>query len=170
MTLTTVQVELPTFELTRNECAFCESVGQLRYFANVERDNAYGLKRDGRDEDVIGAYGEYCVSLWLDRSWRAVVDDPWSEIEGDVGKFQVRTTVTNRNPHLICHDRDDDDAVFILVSRLRWNTFQIEGWTKGKIAKDKSYWVDKAGNGRPAYFFPSNRLYDPASFPRESRS
>lgn len=162
----TTLTELPTYTLTRNESAFCEMVGHMRYTANLGRPNSYGLARDGRDEEVIGAYGEYCVSLWLDRSWRAVVDDPWSDIEGDVGKVQVRTTLNSRDPHLICHPRDKDDAVFILVSRLDWNSFRIEGWTKAVNAKCDAYWGDKYKKGRPAFFFPAINLYDPSTLPR----
>jgi hypothetical protein len=159
-----VMTELPVFTLTRNEATFCESVGHLRYTANLGRPNSYGLKRDGRDEEVLGAYGEYCVSLWLDRSWRAVVDNPWSDIEGDVGRFQIRTTANSNDPHLICHPRDKDDATFILVSRQSWDTYRIEGWTYGSVAKDDKWWGDKYRNGRPAFFLPANELYDPSDF------
>ena len=162
--MTETIVSLPTFTLTRNEAAFCESVGHLRYTANLGRPNAYGLKHDGRDEEVLGAYGEYCVSLWLDRSWRAVVDNPWSDIEGDVGRFQVRTTKNHRDPHLICHPRDSDEATFILVSRQSWDSFRIEGWTHGHVAKNDQWWSDKYSNGRPAFFVPATELYDPSDF------
>lgn len=158
----TTTLTLPTIKLTRNEAAYCESVGHLRHIANLGRPNAYGLKNDGRDENVLGAYGEYCVSLWLDRSWRAVVDNPWSDISGDVGSFQVRTTKNSNNPHLICHPRDKDDATFILVSRIAWDTYRIEGWITGAVAKDKRYYGDKYNNGRPAFFVPATDLYDPS--------
>jgi hypothetical protein len=157
----TVEGVLPTIHLTRNEAAFCETVGHLRYMANLGRPNAYGLAKDGRDEEVLGCYGEYCVSLWLDRAWRAVVDDPWSEIEGDVGQLQVRTTWNGRDPHLICHPRDKDEATFVLVSRQDWDTFRIEGWLTGATAKDDTYWSDKYGHNRPAFFVPARDLYHP---------
>jgi hypothetical protein len=161
--MTEVLVELPEYTLTRNEALYCEAIGHLRHTANLGRANGHALARDGRDEDVLGAYGEYVVSLWLDRSWRPVVDDPWTEIDGDVGPLQVRSTFNGRDPHLITHQRDRDDAVFILVSRQVWNTFRIEGWLTGAQAKDRRNWGDKYRNGRPAFFTPAVELNSPDS-------
>jgi hypothetical protein len=159
--MNTTEGPLPTFTLTTNEAAYCETVGHMRYVANLGRPNAYGLAKDGRDEEVLGAYGEYCVSLWLDRSWRPVVDNPWTDLDGDVGPLQVRTTRNARDPHLICHPRDKDQATFILVSRLEWNQFRIEGWLPGSLAKDQTYWGDKYKHNRPAFFVPPAQLYHP---------
>lgn len=154
-------LELPEFVLSRNEGIYCETVGQLRYNANLGRPNSYNLRKDGRDEECLGAYGEYCVSLWLNRAWRAVVDNPWQDLDGDVGDLQVRTTRNARDPHLICHPRDPDGALFVLVSRLDWNHFRVEGWLPGKHAKCQDYWGDKYGHNRPAFFVPATHLYHP---------
>lgn len=160
-----ILADIPVFTLAKNEAAYCEQVGYLRYTANLGRPNSYALSRDGRDEEVLGAYGEYVVSLWLDRSWRAVVDNPWTEIDGDVGRLQVRTTFNARDPHLICHTKDPDEAIFVLVSRQDWCTFRIEGWTLGKEAKNPARWGDKYMLGRPAFFTPAADLYDPGTLP-----
>lgn len=152
---------LPEFHLDLAEQRYLEIIGALRHAENVNRPNGYNLDRDGRDEDVLGVYGEYIVAKWLDRFWCPVVDNPWTELEGDVGRIQVRTTKL-REPHLICHDRDPDDAVFVLVSRKAKNHFRVEGWLFGREAKDKQWWGDKFNKKRPAYFVPEHVLYHPA--------
>ncbi len=105
-------------------------------------------------------YGEYVVAKWLGWFWSPVVDDPWTQLDGDVGRVQVRTT-NLREPHLICHDRDVDDAVYVLVSRKAPNRFRVEGWLHGRLAKDQQWWCDKYGKGRSAFFVPDHALYHP---------
>lgn len=155
----------PVVILTTAEARFCETVGHLRYCENLGRGNSYNLTRDGRDEEVIGAYGEYCVSLFLDRAWQAVVDNPWTQLDGDVGQVQVRTTRNRNDPHLLLHRKDPDLATFILVRRDEALEFRIEGWLMGKEGKQDAYWGDKRNLNRPAFFVPVTDLYHPDTIP-----
>lgn len=157
----------PVVDLTVAEARYCETVGHLRYCENLGRANSYNLTRDGRDETVIGAYGEYVVSLFLDRSWQAVVDNPWTQLEGDVGELQVRTTRNRKDPRLILHPRDPDDATFILVRRLDAFSLRIEGWLPGAEGKQEQWWGDLRALNRPAFFVPAEHLYHPDSVPNE---
>ena len=162
---------LPAYRFDMEEARLCETIGSMRYQTNLGRKNSYNLSHDGRDEEVVGAYGEYAVSQWLNLAWKAVVRNPWQGLLGDVGELQVRTTFNARDPHLICHPRDEskshgakgdkDDAVFVLVSRQEWDLFRIEGWATGRHAKQEQWYGDKYNKNRPAYFVPANQLWEP---------
>lgn len=154
----------PQIRFTNADANYCEHVANLRYTYNLQRPNGYGLRHDGRDENSMGAYGEYLVSLWLNIAWRPLVDNPWTELEGDVGPLQVRTALMRNNglPSLITHDKDADDAVFVLVIRSAKDPmrFRVEGWTHGRESKQPQHW--RANIPRPAFFMPSAALRHPS--------
>jgi hypothetical protein len=53
------------------------------------------------------------------------------------------------------HDRDNDEAVFVLVVG-SYPSMKIVGWIYGEEGQKKEYWWE--GTGRPAYFVPQENL------------
>ena len=147
--------------LTKMECLFCETVGGFRHAYNLGRKNSHGLRGDGRDEETRGVYGEYVASLYLDRAWRAVVDNPWADLPGDVGPVQIKTTAVPNGP-LWCHRDGRPDSPYLLVQRLAHDHFRVQGWLWGRELMHPDLWGDRYNNGRPAFWAPLRMLRDPA--------
>lgn len=108
--------------------------------------------------DIEGAAAEMAVAKSFNLFWTPVVREP-KELDGDVGfglqALQVRSTPRD-NGRLILHDRDADDAVFVLVTG-RLPEFHIRGWTTGREGKQARF--QHPGDGRPAYFVPQESLH-----------
>lgn len=146
--------------LTIPEAMHCEDVGYRRHCLNAysKRANSHGLgdRWKGRDEDALGAFGEYAVSLVLNLAWRPVVADPWA-LAGDVGRLQVRT----RGPKgqcLLLHRSDDPDGIFVSVAQVDALTYNVCGWLRGRDGMAEEFWGNPFNTGRPAYWVPSGRL------------
>lgn len=127
--------------------------GVERQLRNLARGDAHGFNGDGWGVHVEGAAGELAFATAHGLPWIDVADD-FSTLPGDVGPFQVRTTA-RMNGSLIVHERDPDDAPFVLVTG-RVPRFVLRGWLYGREAKDSRWW--RTDTGRPAYFVPQSAL------------
>ena len=148
-----------TVTLDPAEVAFVEHVALLRHLSNRGRRNTAGLQTGVRDVHYLGALGEYALSVFLDRAWRPVVDDPWNMGHGDVGtsgRIEVRTTEAT-HPHLILKPRDNPRSVVYLV-RVRHPRGTVacdlmgvanpagyymtsNYWTRPSTGRGECYWI-----------------------------
>ncbi len=107
--------------------------------------------------DIEGAAAEMAVAKAYNLFWTPVVQRP-EELPGDVGRgmhaLQVRST-PREHGRLILHERDKDDAIFVLVTG-RIPAFTIRGWIQGKDGKCDRFL--HPGDGRPAFFVPQEHL------------
>lgn len=146
------------FTLSQAEMLIAAQAGCLRRIAAVKhhRQHNNGVPTiDMWGMDIEGAAAELVVAKWLGKYWNSVADDP-TQLEGDVGRYQVRHT-RRIDGRLILHDKDKNDAVFVLVVG-QYPNYYICGWTDGATGKQQQYWR----NGeRPAFFVPQYALLDP---------
>jgi hypothetical protein len=145
-------------ELDEWECRHATTVGKWRQEANAGRRDAHGFKGDGERIHIEGCLYEYAVARALNLFWSGVRSDPFV-LRGDVGSLQVRGT-NHRYGHLLLHERDDDDALFVLVIGDSSTIYRLVGWTTGREAKDLKWWSDPTG-GRPCFMVPQLALRDP---------
>lgn len=77
--------------------------------------------------DIMGTLSEYAVSKAFRMHWNAaIVDTSLADLEGDVEKFQVRST-GYMNGHLIIYEYDKPEAPYILaIVREPW--VKLCGW------------------------------------------
>lgn len=136
--------------------AACHGVMRRLSAIKKNRQHAYGNPTiDLWGMDIEAAAAEMLVAKWLGKYWHSVADSP-EELEGDVGKVQVRHTKRS-DGSLILHDRDSSDAVFVLVTGC-YPEMQIQGWILGAEGKQRRYWRE---TDRPAYFVPQDALLAP---------
>lgn len=109
--------------------------------------------------DIEGALGELAVAKALGVFWEPNVGGN-DKNDGDVAGWHVRATARPAGS-LIIHNRDPDDALFVLVTG-EPPCLHIRGWLYGHEAKQTHYWRNAASNGaplpRPAYFVPADDL------------
>jgi hypothetical protein len=118
------------------------------------RHDLYGYDGDeGWSLHIEGAAGELAVAKALDRYWSGSVNT--YRAGADVGQLQVRTR-SQPNYDLLIRDRDDDDAVFVLVTG-RVPSFAVRGWLLGRDGK-RPEWRREHGGRPPAYFVPQAHL------------
>lgn len=102
---------------------------------------------------IEGACAECLVAKTLNIYWEAV----WREIDksrGDVGDYQVRSTI-RENGCLLLHPENPDEAEYILVVGLAPKQ-RIVGKIRGSEGKKDEYW--RTDTGRPAFFVPQAKL------------
>lgn len=144
-----------TVSLDVQEIREAAHVGVERQIENLHRTPAYGTKRSPWGLHVEGALGEKAVAKYLGRYWTAVVSNPWTEIDGDVGsRVQVRTT-NYGDTKLWVRPADKDGDAFVLV-RGPAPKFRLLGWCYGYEAKDEKYRAALDPN-RPTAFYVPNR-------------
>lgn len=106
--------------------------------------------------DIMGAIGEMAVSKALRQYWNpAATDGKLSELEGDVGKLQVRSTAY-LDGHLIMYEYDKPDTPYILaLVREPW--VKLRGWITLETAKQ----VGEARESKThmCYWIKQNQLY-----------
>jgi len=149
--------------LTEQEMFHAATVGVMRRLSAIRRNRSTPYGNPTAElwrMDIESSAAEMVVGKWLGLYWNAVVDRP-ETLKGDVGTVQVRQTPLP-NGRLILHDRDADDAIFVLVTG-QYPTFDIAGWTYAREGKFAVYW--ETHNGRNAYYYPQNRLYSPETLP-----
>lgn len=118
------------------------------------RPHRYGdPPQDDWGVHIEACASEMAVAKAYNLYWEPVARRP-ENLAGDVGNLQVRST-WRENGRLILHDRDPDDAVFVLVTG-KIPSFDVRGWILGRDGKAKEHWDE--GDGRPAYFVPQNVL------------
>lgn len=142
--------------LKRHELFMGAQAGMLRRLSALrrQRQERRGTpKLDLWGTDIEAALAELAVARLYNLYWERLADTP-SELEGDVGRLQVRST-WRENGRLIIHREDKDDAAFVLVTG-RAPTYTIRGWILGAKAKQEHWWNE--GDGRPAFFVPQGAL------------
>jgi hypothetical protein len=130
-------------------------VGIMRQVKSIKegRRDRYGAAMgNGWQLHIEGAMGECAVAKVLGIYWSGSVNN----FDGpDVGMLEVRTTDGHAN-RLILHDRDNDDAIFVLVTGVN-GVYEVRGYISGRDGKLPEYLDDPIG-GRQAYFVPQDKL------------
>jgi hypothetical protein len=114
-----------------------------------DRHNAPSAER-GWQLDIQGAIAECVAARALNLYWAG-----GRSLEGDIGPYQVRSTV-RPNGRLVVNPDDPPDAVFILVVGIP-PCFRVPGWILGGDAQQDRYWTPGAQS--PAYFVPQTALH-----------
>src|SRR4051812_4701365 len=71
--------------------------------------------RDPSESHVAGAQAEYALSVYLGVPWNPTIGIRWAgEVDGDVGKIEVRSTI-RPNGSLLGHDYSFDDRPYVLA-------------------------------------------------------
>jgi hypothetical protein len=142
--------------LTWQEQLFAAQAGVMRRISAMARSRCEPYdtpKADLWGNDIESAGAEAAVAKALGKYWLAVLQNP-QDADGDVSGIEIRSTCRS-DGRLIVHDRDKDDAPFVLV-RGTFPNYEICGWMRGRDAKKDKYKFN--GDGRPAYFVPSSEL------------
>lgn len=135
--------------------------GVMRRLAAIKGDKSspWGEPESDADKwgfDIESNAAEQKVAKWLNVYHYAYSNNP-RKLPGDAGEYQVRHTRL-RNGSLILHERDKDDATFILVVG-DYPKQKIVGWIKGIDGKQQKFW--DSTKARPAYFIKQAALRSP---------
>ena len=141
---------MTTIKLTRQEMRTAAYTGVERNLHALSKNltNLYGApqRKTEWQNDVVGAIGEYAVAKFLNVYWNPAVEINLTDLPGDVGIYQVRTTGWPQGC-LLMHPTDKDEAPFILAVVER-NTVTLKGWlygyegkTLGELKEYDTYWV-----------------------------
>jgi hypothetical protein len=121
-------------KFTSHELLIAGMAGVQRRVAAIEKGRpAYHGADDRPDKtwssDIGGVMGEMAVSKALQMFWNpAATDGNLAEIEGDVGKLQVRSSYY-ATAHLIMYEYDKPEAPYILaLVREPW--VKLCGWVR----------------------------------------
>ena len=106
--------------------------------------------------DIEGALGEMAVAKALGIYWsdQARLDKDG----GDVGPYQVRSTIHQKGCLMIWEDDRDDDRVILVTHDVP--RFILQGWIRAKDGKQPDFWRPDLKS--PCYFVPQERLCDMA--------
>jgi hypothetical protein len=117
--------------------------------------NVNGGEKDPFYRHVIGALGEVAFAKWADLYWDGSIGR-FRGMGGDVGKFQIRA----RQGYLplIIRPTDGDQDVFVLVCKVTPITWDVYGWTRGMIGKQRGK-VERMQGG-PRYLVDPSLLAD----------
>jgi hypothetical protein len=143
--------------LTEGELIQAGMMGVMRRVSAIveARREPWGAAPGERwGNDIESCCAELAVAKAVDGYWHALSRHP-SELEGDVGRRQVRWT-HHANGGLIVHPEDKDHAPFFLVTGLA-PTLDILGWMMGYEAKNAAWW-NETQLDRPAYLVPARVL------------
>lgn len=112
--------------------------GRPQFYGAGERKNYWEI-------DVMGAIAEYAVAKAFDLWWQPTTNQKLSELRGDVGDWQIRST-SHMDGHLFLHP-NDKDANFVLAI-VKDNKVLLAGWIskqKGievsELSRFDTYWV-----------------------------
>jgi hypothetical protein len=151
----TTEVTLCWSELQQAAHVGCQR--QLRALARRAAHRVYAPE-DPWGTHVIAAAAEMAVAKALGLYW---ADSPALDYAGDVGPYQVRSTV-HHNGHLSLRDSDSDDAAFVLVIA-DVPTFRIPGWILGRDGRQSCYWSERVPY--PCFMVPQSALLPLAELP-----
>jgi len=152
------------------EARVVESVGLARHFRNVyvaprePRADAFGDAWDGRDQHVLGAFGEYVLAKVTGLHWPMVVENPW-RLAGDVGRVQVRTR-SRRDGYAYVRYRAVPTTAYVHVARLGPLAYEVLGWLLGEDAMQPRYAYKPADARDAAWRIPTSDLYHLDELPR----
>lgn len=147
-------------KLTWHELSLAAAAGVRRNLEarRLGRPDTYGKDvsqmEGGWGVHIEGAAAEMAVAKATGSYW----DPVWSEIDrsrGDVGRYQVRSTM-RENGCLILHPQDRDEDTFVLVTGIA-PEFVIRGCILARDGKDERHW--RTDTGRPAFFVPQAALF-----------
>ena len=104
---------------------------------------------------------EKAVSNWLKLPWNNEVA---KYKQPDVGKnIQVRSSTRTKPVHLITHEEDNDDDIYILVTNLDPLVNEIWGWIYCRETKDHEEFWCYLQDERGAFGIPKFDLRSPES-------
>lgn len=119
------------------------------------RKGNHGFNRDDFWElDIEGMLAEAAVAKALGVPHEPLpgeLDTAWGDVAPGV---QVRSTKYPTG-HLLVHDSDYDEHVFVLVTGAQ-GRYKLAGWIQAKNCKDQRYW--RVVKGRGAYWIPQASL------------
>ena len=154
--------------LTWQEQLFAAQAGVMRRISalNNGRIEPYGTpKSDLWGNDIESAGAEAAVGKALNIFWQ---HGKLREYKGDVGAVEVRST-KQPNGRLILHDRDNDDAAFVLV-RGEFPSYEL-GWCIARDGKKPEYRFKGDGryddDSKYPYFVPDKVLHPIDKISRE---
>jgi hypothetical protein len=111
---------------------------------------------DGLVLHMRGCLGEIATAKYLNVYWSGVVGMHSPDV---VFCVDVRTRQDMPNRNLILHDKDPDDAPFVVaLSAEDPTSIRLAGWIYAKDGKRRDFWGDPSRKGRPAYFVPNEAL------------
>lgn len=132
-------------------------VGVMRRLKNKlqrRRNDAYGMKGLGWNEDIHGALGELAMSKMLGVSWDNMIAGDANK-RPDVGGYEVKA-ICERDYRLIVRDNDHDDKLVALVYG-HGNTFEAIGWIRCGDAKRVAS-VESHQGREPQYYVDQKHL------------
>lgn len=139
-------------------------VGVMRTLSAINKNRASrGVNTSGKGkrhcesytDNIIGAQGEFTVSLEYNLSWDGALGDLDARDVG--GLLEVRSS-TRFNHDLCLHEWDKDDRPYVSVL-VDGNRFVMHGWLFGHEGKKDQFWRDGA-EGWPAFWVPRRLLHD----------
>lgn len=142
-----IVVTLDEYELAHAAMAGCQ-----RRIASIvkERPQFYGSdeRKNFWQIDIIGMIAEYAVAKAFDRHWQPATNKRLSDLAGDVGVYQVRST-EHLDGHLFLHPKDKPaDYILCIVKQ---NKVLLAGWinladgmTVGDLRSKDTYWVHQS--------------------------
>jgi hypothetical protein len=157
----------PEICLTAPEMIEGSLCGSHRHVDNIINKSATDAPADwGWQRDVEGALTERALCKYLGLYHHGAYAYRTADVSG---RIQVRSS-PRADACLIVHrpgkgwNLDSPDDAFVLITGVN-GVYRIRGWLPGRAAQVEQYWMDKAGNGRPAYFVPQAALLPISTLP-----
>ena len=137
-------VTLDEYELAHAAMAGCQ-----RRIASIVKQRPQYYKADDRKNfwqiDIVGMIAEYAVAKAIDKHWQPATNKRLSDLPGDVGIHQVRST-EHRDGHLFLHPKDKSADYILCV--VKENRVLLTGWIPlyegmaiGELKSPDTYWV-----------------------------
>lgn len=119
-----IGVILDEYELAHAAMAGCQ-----RRIASISKHRPQFYNADERKNfwqiDIVGMIAEYAVAKALDKHWQPATNKKLSDLPGDVGQYQVRST-EHRTGHLFLHPKDKNADYILAV--VKDNRVLLAGW------------------------------------------
>lgn len=135
-----MRIELDEYELFHAAIA-----GVQRRISSMRKNRPQLYRADERrnywEIDIIGMMGEYAVAKHMNIHWQPATNKRLSELPGDVGSYEVRSS-TWPTAHLLIHEADRDASQYILVI-VGENYVDLKGWMWGHAGKNPKYARDR---------------------------
>ena len=150
---------METVEISKMEYEFACFVGIQRSSARIFSGSApaYGadLVKGQFDMNLSGAIAEYVVAKYLGCYWSYRPEDMRFPDVG--GAVEVRST-PHAEGYLRLHDRDKNEAPYVLVLTHEMPRLHLAGWILGADGKVQDFFSDKWNTNRPAYWIGQDKL------------
>lgn len=128
-------------------------IQNMKFKAKGAHGNTFS-DMDSFSKHVMGCIGEMAAAKYLNKYWCGAIGDYNA---GDVGNYQVRSTMYKKDTRLILHPEDEGEAWVLALVNADCSC-DLLGWTDAKSGKNKDYWCDYGKTGRPAFFVPQSAL------------